>query len=290
MNITTIANILQLAPPTFDAEITQLLTDSRRLLLPAQSLFFALKGMRQNGHDFIADAYQKGVRNFVISEEINASDFPSANFLQLANVHAAIHQLARFHRQQFDLPIIGITGSNGKTIVKEWLFQILQEDFSIVRSPRSYNSQLGVPLSVWQIQAGHTLGIFEAGISKMGEMEKVAPIIDCNIGIFTNIGEAHNEGFSSIGAKVQEKLRLFEHTKTIIYCLDHAPVHAAMQRLENKHFFTWSKQNNAQADLKITAIAKQSSTTIEAIYQKQVIAIQIPFTDEPSIENAIHAW
>lgn len=292
MTIKQIADIIQAPPSNSTTSIAHLLTDSRRMLLPAQSLFFALKGMRQDGHDFIADAYAKGVRNFVISGTINTAAFPDANFLRVANVHEAIHQLVRFHRQQFELPIIGITGSNGKTIVKEWLFQVLQDDFSIVRSPRSYNSQLGVPLSVWQLQASHTLGIFEAGISRMGEMEKVAPIIDCTLGIFTNIGEAHSEGFASIDIKIKEKLRLFQSAESIIYCQDDSRVHQAMQALKGKRFFTWSRENaKTQVDLQIIAIQEQETAcTITGIYKKEQLHIRIPFKDEPSIENAIHCW
>lgn len=291
MNIAEIANIIDASPPLFKAKIAHLVTDSRRILLPEQSLFFAFTGMRQNGHDFIEDAYSKGIRNFIISEKVNIESFPDANFLLVSDVHAAIHQLARFHRQQFHLPVIGITGSNGKTIIKEWLFQILQEDFRIVRSPRSYNSQLGVPLSIWQIQQEHELGIFEAGISQMSEMEKIAPIIDCSIGIFTNIGEAHREGFPSKALKIQEKLQLFEQTKTIVYCMDHEQIHTAMQRLKDKHFFTWTRDISYQADLKIIGVERlDRQTQITAIYQSQEINISIPFTDEPSIENAIHCW
>ncbi len=294
MTIQQIAAIINAPTTTSNTTISHLLTDSRRILLPAQSLFFALKGMRQDGHDFISDAYAKGVRNFVVSQALNENDFPEASFLQVKNVHRAIHQLANYHRQQFDLPVIGITGSNGKTIVKEWLFQLLQDDFHIVRSPRSYNSQLGVPLSVWQVQKTHTLGIFEAGISRMGEMEKVAPIIDCTIGIFTNIGAAHSEGFPDINIKIEEKLRLFEQTKTVIYCIDDVRVHRAMQSLEGKRFFTWSREDvktQSVSDLQIFDIKKlENACIIRAIYKKEQLEIKIPFKDEPSIENAIHCW
>ena len=168
-----IATILQaqvtLAQP--QSAIEQLVTDSRRIVFPATSLFFALHTKRRNGNDFVGEVYNRGVRSFVVSTSFDVSAFTDANFIYADDALLALQQLATYHRAQFNYPVIGITGSNGKTIVKEWLYQLLQNDYNIVRSPRSYNSQIGVPLSVWEMKAEHTLAIFEAGISEPGEME-----------------------------------------------------------------------------------------------------------------------
>ena len=192
-----------------DIAIEHLLLDSRKVYAPATSLFFALKSTRRDGHQFIPDLYKKGVRSFVVSEIIDTSSYPEAQVLVVTDTLAALQELAAHHRQHFFIPVIGITGSNGKTIVKEWLYQLLHEDFNIVRSPKSYNSQIGVPLSVWQMNEQNTLAIFEAGISKPGEMEKLEKIIRPTIGVLTNIGEAHSEGFANQAQKEGEKRKLF---------------------------------------------------------------------------------
>jgi Alr-MurF fusion protein len=201
-----------------------LLTDSRQLTSPYESIFFAIKGLHHDGHRYIDELYKKGVRHFVV-ETLPSPALPhDANVCQVPNTLVALQAMAQRHRETFSLPIIGITGSNGKTIVKEWLAQLLAKDYNIVRSPKSYNSQLGVPLSVWQINATHTLGIFEAGISQVGEMKKLASIIQPTIGIITNVGSAHNEGFANITQKIREKLLLFIHAKTLIFCKDHTNI------------------------------------------------------------------
>ena len=203
-----------------DDLIEQLLTDSRRLIFPESTLFFALYGSRREGHAFIADLYLRGVRNFVVYQSLQVEDYPEANFILVKNSLRALQSLAIFHRQQFDLPVIGITGSNGKTIVKEWLNQLLEDRFRIVRSPRSYNSQIGVPLSVWQISETSDLALIEAGISQTGEMKVLEEIIKPTIGVFTNIGEAHDQGFENTQAKILEKLELFIHATALIYPSD----------------------------------------------------------------------
>ncbi|HNF29427.1 MAG TPA: Mur ligase family protein [Chitinophagaceae bacterium] len=188
--------------------IEQLLIDSRKITFPTASLFFALHSKVKNGHSFINEVYERGVRNFVIDEDIDSTPFTNANFLKVPNTLVALQALATHHRNEFNqLQVIGITGSNGKTIVKEWLNQLLQTDFNIVRSPRSYNSQIGVPLSVWQINSTNTLGIFEAGISTANEMDTLEKIIKPTIGILTNIGGAHNEGFEDDTHKFLEKIK-----------------------------------------------------------------------------------
>ena len=202
--------------PNPDVVIRKLLTDSRTVVDPEGSLFFAINAQR-NGHNFIAHAYQNGIRNFVVSENGNFDAYADSNFLCVDNTLKALQKLAIFHRNEHDLEVIGITGSNGKTIVKEWLFQLLNADFHIVRSPKSFNSQIGVPLSVWQITDDDNLGVFEAGISKPGEMEALASIINPTIGILTNIGAAHAEGFSSKAEKLREKLKLFSNVDLLIH-------------------------------------------------------------------------
>ena len=234
--IAQIADIMggQFLGPPVDATIEHVLLDSRQVIFPASSLFIALQGRRFNGHEFLHDLYASGVRNFVVSKKTtHPQDFPQANFILVKNTQEAFHSLAAWHRGQFQLPVIGITGSNGKTIVKEWLFQLLYEDYHIVRSPKSFNSQTGVPLSVLQITPEHTLGIFEAGISKPGEMERLARIIAPDIGIFTNIGEAHQEGFPDMETKVREKLRLFKDCKLLIYSVDNELVESVVGSLQS---------------------------------------------------------
>ena len=182
--------------------IMHLLIDSRKLLFPESTLFFAIKTDRGDGHLYIEDLYQKGVRHFVVQDAPNLSLMPDASFYVTNDVVKALQKLAATHRRQFHIPIVGITGSNGKTIVKEWLYHLLHELKNIVRSPRSFNSQLGVPLSVWQLSPEHELGVFEAGISKKGEMKNLRDVIRPTIGIMTNIGTAHSEGFESLEKKL----------------------------------------------------------------------------------------
>src|SRR5476649_71073 len=201
-----------------DNIISTLLTDSRRINNAAEGLFFALSG-RRNGHEFIAEAYAAGVRNFVVKEGPELK-LPNANFLIVIDVLAALQTLAAHHRDRFNIPIIGITGSNGKTIVKEWLYQLLCADKNIVRNPKSYNSQIGVPLSVWQISDINELGIFEAGISLPGEMDKLEAIIKPTIGVLTHLGTAHDEGFENTSEKILEKLKLFKNCKLLIHNYD----------------------------------------------------------------------
>ncbi len=279
-----------------DAAVEHILLDSRKLLFPASSVFFALNGPRRGGSSFITELYQKGVRCFVVDEsftEAAAKKFSKAAFLQVPDVLQALQQLAAYHRQQFNLPVIGITGSNGKTIVKEWLYQLLQSDHNIVRSPKSFNSQVGVPLSVWQISEENTLGIFEAGISQPGEMQNLAKIIEPNIGVITSIGEAHGEGFLNIRQKINEKLRLFVKTGVLIYCADNPDLNEAVNTFKNNvrsgddfKLFSWSKKESAT--LQVTGVQKtETETSISAKCNEENIRFSIPFTDEASVENAI---
>ena len=269
-----------------------LLTDSRSLSNPAETLFFALATAHNDGHKYIRDLYEKGVRDFVVQHDFPGMDaVPEANLYWTENTLTALQDIAAEHRRKFQIPVIGITGSNGKTIVKEWLYQLLHNELNIVRSPRSYNSQTGVPLSVWQLNDQTRLGIFEAGISLPGEMEKLERIIRPNIGVFTTIGEAHQENFRSQEEKCFEKLTLFESAETLIYNEDQA---LAKYCVEQKGFsgktFSWSLRN-PEAPLYISGINKEIDHTLMAYHlrnREENQTIKIPFTDDASIEDAIH--
>ncbi|MEM1328354.1 MAG: bifunctional UDP-N-acetylmuramoyl-tripeptide:D-alanyl-D-alanine ligase/alanine racemase [Bacteroidota bacterium] len=288
-HIQTIFQAENLNEEIHSAHIQYLLTDTRKLTLPEKTLFFAFQGARQDGHDFIAQAYQKGVRHFVVTNIIDSTEFPKANFLLVKDAHQAIHALVQYHRAQFALPVISITGSNGKTIIKEWLFQLLQSDYRVVRSPRSYNSQLGVPLSVWQLNGTHEIAIFEAGISEMGEMEKLQPVIQPTIGIFTNIGTAHDAGFPDRRTKVEEKMRLFEEVEVLIYRKDELLIDETAQRLKGVRFLTWSYRE--EGDLIVQTLEKkEGGTLLTATYQSETLQMSVPFYDRASIENAVHCW
>src|SRR5688572_22692722 len=247
-----------------DLPVQHLLTDSRKLAQPASTLFFAIKGAFNDGHDYVNALYARGVRQFIIeiaaeipgvnsSENLNLS-FPEANILQVESSLEALQDIAAHHRGQFMLPVIAITGSNGKTIVKEWLAQLLSPDEKVVKSPRSYNSQIGVPLSVWQITENHTLGIFEAGISRPQEMEKLAKIIRPTLGIFTNIGSAHDEGFATTAQKIAEKLKLFANVKLLFYSSDE-PVLGTVIQQQNLPAFAWGKSPEADLQIKNATVS-----------------------------------
>lgn len=215
--------------------LSHLLLDSRRVSFVNTSVFFAIVGATHNGHQYIAELYAKGLRRFVVSQSIDLDAMPDADVLQVADTIAALQAIAAWWRQKFDMPVVGITGSNGKTIVKEWLHQLLCEQYYIVRSPKSYNSQIGVPLSVWQMAAQHDLAIFEAGISQCGEMARLAAVIQPTIGILTNIGAAHDKGFGSRLEKTIEKLHLFRHAQLLLYRADYGIVHEAIEQLRQQY-------------------------------------------------------
>lgn len=276
--------------------IEYLLTDSRKLLFPATTLFFAISGPRRNANIFIPELYKKGVRNFIVDKTFPANDeqFSGAHFIIVKDVLQSLQDMVSAHRKKFTFPVIGITGSNGKTIVKEWLYQLLQEDQHIVRNPKSYNSQVGVPLSVWQMNATHTMGIFEAGISQTAEMERLEKVIAPNIGILTNIGEAHSEGFADKRQKIEEKLKLFRHSEILIYNADDAAIHEAV--LQFKHtlsdaarlqLFNWSRFPGTAVHVKdISRVGEATNITLQ--YGSSVFDCSIPFTDTAAIENAIN--
>jgi len=277
--------------------IHHLLTDSRKLVAPANSMFFALTTARGNGHRYIEELYARGVRAFVVSVSDAFQACPDAWFILVPDTLAALQTLAGFHRSRFKCPVVGITGSNGKTVVKEWLNHLLSPDLRIVRSPKSYNSQIGVPLSVWQLQDADQLAIFEAGISRPGEMSRLQAIIRPDIGIFTNIGDAHDEGFSSKSEKAWEKLSLFKDCRTLIYPADDVHVSGAVKRWRSDdpsitgqlNFRSWGRGEDAA--LRILSIERSDHfSCIHARYEDRDVVTDIPFTDRASTENAMSAW
>lgn len=287
--IQQIAKILQVDSPDFSdqTQISNLVIDSRNVIDAASSLFFAIKAQR-NGHEFITDAYESGIRNFVISESVAVNKYPGANFLLVSDVLSALQQLAAYHRNSFEKEVIAITGSNGKTVVKEWLYQLLAADFNVVRSPKSFNSQIGVPLSLWEIEEEHTLGIFEAGISRNEEMHFLEEMIKPTIGILTNIGEAHAEGFSSSAEKLTEKLKLFKDTRLFIYSPEYTGG-ISVKNLPGKQQFSWSTKQ--KADLQILFVEPiDGKNYIRAKYKNEEIECLIPFRDRASVENGIICW
>jgi alanine racemase len=274
-----------------DYKVERLLIDSRSLVQPEGTLFIALKTANNDGHKYIAELYQRGIRMFLVNEGFDTKNYKDASFIIASETLKALQDIATWHRKHFQIPVLAITGSNGKTIVKEWLYQLLSPDKMIVRSPRSYNSQVGVPLSVWQMDGTHQLGIFEAGISQSGEMENLQHIIQPTIGLFTNIGEAHGLNFSDSRQKIREKLKLFKNVQSLIYCTDYKEIDEEIKKdvsLAKVSKFCWSKK--VDADLDVNEILIREDTTITARYKGSDISIVIPFTDEASIENAINCW
>lgn len=245
-----------------EAEIAWLLTDSRSLCFPEETLFFALKSERNDGHNYINDLYRRGVRNFVVERmPKNISDYKDANFLKVVSTLEALQRLAERHRDEYDIPVVGITGSNGKTMVKEWLHQILSPTMTVVRSPRSYNSQIGVPLSVWLLNEQAQVGLFEAGISKPGEMSALRAIIQPTIGVITNIGDAHQENFKSKEEKCREKLSLFHDAKVICYDADDELIDGCVKVSGYKgERLAWSKTDTRQ-NLYLSKIEKSDTDT-----------------------------
>lgn len=267
--------------------IEHFLTDSRRIVNPKASVFVAIKGERHDGHAYLTLLFEKGIRAFIVENEILIPSLilKYSSILVVDNSIGALQKIAAFHRQQFQYPVIGITGSNGKTIIKEWLGQVLLEEYKIVKSPKSYNSQLGVPLSVLRMTDKNNLAIFEAGISTIGEMEKLQLVIKPTIGIFTNIGSAHDEGFHDRKEKIREKWHLFKDCETVIYCADHDQI----QRTFPDHINAISWGKDEQADIRITSIEKyENQAFFNLLYKNKKVRFQVPFSDEASLENVMH--
>ena len=273
-----------------EATVGFLLTDSRSLCFPEETLFFALKSQRRDGHSYIADLYRRGVRSFVVETlpQDHEERYPDANFLKVTDSREALQRLAERHRDEFQIPIVGITGSNGKTVVKEWLNQILAPQMAVARSPRSYNSQIGVPLSVWLLDEQSQVGIFEAGISEPNEMQALRDIIQPTIGVLTCLGAAHQENFQSMEEKCNEKLKLFHDAQCVVYGKDDALVEHCMQQLNIKgERLAWS-MHDAQAALYVSsAVKSDATTTITYTWQGNTQCYTLPFIDDASVMNSI---
>ncbi len=272
-------------------EIDWLLTDSRSLAFPETTLFFALRTKLGDGHRYIADLYRRGVRNFVVGKvpEERETAYPDANFLLVVSPLKALQRLAERHREEFEVPVIGVTGSNGKTVVKEWLYQLLSPSLHVTRSPRSYNSQVGVPLSVCLLDEHTQIGVFEAGISQPDEMQALRAIIQPTIGVMTNIGPAHQENFSTIEEKCQEKLSLFQDADVLIYCADDPIIRECVATSMCKgDQLAWSEADS-NCPLFVKAIEPcDDSTLIRYSYLGTDGEMRIPFTDSASAANTIH--
>ena len=277
---------------TAEGTVKWLLTDSRSLSFPEETLFFALVTKRGDGHRYIPDLYRRGVRRFVVSalpSQEQLQQMPEACFLQVKDTLAALQLLGEKHRAEYSIPVVGITGSNGKTVVKEWLAQLLSPDRHVTRSPRSYNSQIGVPLSVWQIDEHTDVALIEAGISRLNEMKRLKPIINPTIGVLTNIGGAHQEHFNSLQEKCMEKLTLFRDCDIIIYNGDDEEVCESVDRtLQSAREIAWSRRDSDKP-LFISSVKKEEAgTTVDYCYLGFQGSYTIPFTDDASIENSLH--
>ena len=268
-----------------DATIGWLLTDSRSLCFPEQTLFFALRTKRNDGHKYISELYRRGVRSFVVEQvpEDYQVQFAEANFLKVPSPLAALQRLAERHRDEFDIPVVGITGSNGKTWVKEWLYQLLMPSMKVTRSPKSYNSQIGVPLSVWLLNEQTKVALLEAGISEPGEMLALHDIIQPTIGVLTSLGSAHQENFRNMDEKCMEKLQLFRNTEVMIYPSDDDTVSRCVRRSQYQgDRIGWSRFND-QAPMYV----KTEGSHVSYVYKGIEGSYDIPFIDEASIENSI---
>lgn len=282
--ITTLIGARRLG--TAEATISWLLTDSRSLCFPESTLFFALRSERNDGHKYIPELYNRGVRNFVVNSTLqNAADYADANFLKVTDVLSALQRLAERHRDEFDIPVVGITGSNGKTMVKEWLYQLLSPSMTVTRSPRSYNSQIGVPLSVWLLNERTQVALLEAGISEVGEMDALQDIIQPTIGVLTSLGAPHQENFRSLEEKCMEKLMLFKNASFIAYNTDDAVVSRCVRRSSFKASkIGWSRENPSEALYIKNVSSGTDATIILYVYKGKEASYRLPFIDEASVE------
>ncbi len=273
-----------------DEKLDNLLIDSRQVVSPQGTIFFALSGPRFDGHEFIDQVYAAGVRYFVVGRNNDTwiKSIPDANLIKVPDPLIALQQIATHHREQYHIPVVGITGSNGKTIIKEWIYQLLS-DLKVIKNPKSYNSQVGVPLSVWQLTDKAEIGIFEAGISQPGEMEKLSKIIQPTLGIFTNIGPAHDSGFTNRAEKIREKSRLFAKADKVIYRKDHIDVGRVLEeQLLSGQLFSWSTNKDVKADISFVLDPQSDGILCSWEFSGQQARLFLPFTDPASIENILH--
>lgn len=269
--------------------VNEVFFDSRIIVNPIHGIFFALSGNQKNGHHYAHKAYELGIRNFVVQRSITT--LTDANFIIVDSPLVALQQWAKFHREQYTYPVIAITGSNGKTIVKEWLNQLLWKQLAITRSPKSYNSQIGVPLSILQMDQDHELAILEAGISKPNEMHFLAEMIQPTIGILTKIGTAHLENFIDEEELIKEKLQLFHGVEKLIYNIDNQHLHKLIQKdteLSNSDKITYGKSKEATVQV-LTVERGTKNTVISIEHNQETTHYSIPFTDEAAIKTALYA-
>ena len=270
--------------------IAQISIDSRQVLHPEQTLFVALKGAKADGISFIPELLEVGVAYFLVDVQasIPSSWLEKGCFIQVKDTRVALQSLASYQRAQFAKPVVGITGSNGKTIVKEWLGQVLSQQFAVAKSPKSYNSQVGVPLSIFGIQSYHQVAILEAGVSKTGDMGTLAKMIQPGLGIFTNIGSAHEEGFPGMKEKIAEKLQLFAGVNFLLYCKDQELLAGEIeQQVPAENRISWSKK--AGADYSVSWKSLDTNSRIVVMKSDlQTLTFQVPFTDQASLENVTH--
>ncbi|MEL6539467.1 MAG: alanine racemase, partial [Bacteroidota bacterium] len=275
-----------------DVALGPLLLDSRELRLAPGSIFFAIQGKNHDSHHFLEEIYEHGIRQFVVEKAGDYAQLPQANVIQVPNGIEALQRIAAYHRQQFQLVLLAITGSNAKTIIKEWISQILEQQYVVARNPKSYNSQVGVPLSVWQISDAHEYGVFEAGISLPGEMAKLARILKPTRGLFTNMGPAHDQGFESRVQKIYEKALLFQSCDKIYYCLDHEPIDEVLTEIYQRpgQLVSWSFQSHTSASYYVRKQPgdRRDATKITVKTPQEAYVFQLPFRDAVSVENATH--
>jgi alanine racemase len=281
--------MIQLSDP--DRELRFLMTDSRSAMIGPGTVFFAIRGPHHDGHNFISALYARGCRQFVVEQPPSLTS-ADVNIYLAEDTIQALQELSAAHRQHFDIPLVGITGSNGKTIVKEWLGQLLGKAYKVVKNPKSYNSQIGVPLSIWHINAQHDMGIFEAGISLPGEMEKLQAAMQPNLGIFTNIGPAHDEGFISWQQKADEKAMLFKESSKIIYCRDYPEIDNSLKKVyASDKLVSWSKQKGQEINWHVQYSINPKGTLTVSLKggdKQQEYAFFFPYSDEASRENITH--
>ena len=287
-----ITSVIQGEALTADAAavLTQPAFDTRRIGNPARTMFFALPGSHRQGKEFVQAAFKQGVRSFVVPQEFDSASLSGCNVLRVPDVLDALQQLAACHRSRFSGPVIGITGSNGKTIVKEWLHQLLGDEFSAHRSPRSYNSQIGVAISILGIESWHKMAIIEAGISKPGEMQRLWQMIKPNLAICTHLGSAHDEGFENREQKAREKALLFKDADVVVFPADVAEIKTAVQAYKSAQpltkFIAWGKSEGAGYRL-LEEDFGQGFTRIKFMHRSTEHQLEIPFADKASVENAM---
>lgn len=271
--------------------VNEVFTDSRQVTYSEGLAFFAIRGKNHDGHQFIINLYEKGIRVFVVERLIpEIKEYSDAAFILTGNSITALQKLGAFVRQGFKAPVIAVTGSAGKTIVKEWLADVLGISRPVIRSPKSYNSQIGVPLSVLKLDDKYSMAVFEAGISMPGEMDKLQKIIDPDIGVFTNIGEAHSENFPDNRTKASEKLKLFRNARSIVYCKDDILIDNLISNdpvLGSKDLFGWSAEKK-DARIHVTKnVEKGNGTSLSLVFKNETHQFMIPFSDRASVENAV---